>query len=92
MGTVADLSVTTAKLAAGAVTNAKVNATAAIVKSKLAALAIENADLSGAAAISAANIADQYVKGDAASTTGDKDVIAIGWDNVTAEVVIDRQV
>ena len=92
MGTVADLSVTTAKLAAGAVTDAKVNATAAIAKSKLAALAIVNADLSGTAAITPANLAEQYIKGDAPSTTGDKDVIAIGWDNVTLEVVLDRQV
>ena len=92
MGTVADLSVTTAKLAANAVTNAKVSGTAAIAKTKLAALAIVDADLSGSAGITAANIADEYVKGAVADTTGDKKVIAIGWDDVTSEVVVDHAV
>lgn len=46
-----DSCVTTNKLADGAVTNAKVNASAAIAKSKLAALDIVNSDVNASAAI-----------------------------------------
>jgi len=71
VGTVAD----------GSITNAKVAAGAAIAKAKLAALDIADADLAAGT---------EYVKGAVADTTGDKKVIAIGWDNVTAEVVVDH--
>lgn len=70
-------------VADGSVTNVKVAAGAAIAKSKLAALAIDDTDLASGT---------EYVKGAAADTTGDKKVIAIGWDDVTSEVVVDHAV
>ena len=73
MGTVAD----------GSITNAKVAAGAAIAKTKLASLNIADADLASGT---------EYVKGAVADTTGDKKVIAIGWDDITSEVVVDHAV
>lgn len=75
------------KLAPLNIINADVDVAAAIVKSKLAALAIADADVD---AITVTKVTGA-VDGRAASTTGDKDVTAIGFDSVTEEVVIDRE-
>ena len=87
VGSVADGSVTEVKLADGAVTNVKVNASAAIAKTKLASLAIVDADISS---VDVGSITGA-VSGKAADTTGDKGVLAMGWDTATDEVVIDRE-
>ncbi len=70
-------------VADGSITNVKVAAGAAIAKSKLGALDIEDADLASGT---------EYVKGAVADTTGDKKVIAIGWDSATSEVIVDKAV
>jgi len=86
VGTVADGSVTTQKLALGAITNDKVAATAAIDKSKLAALAIVDADVS---AISVSKVTDA-VSG--SGTTGNKKVTKLGWSSSTDEFIIGHEV
>lgn len=82
VGTVAD----------GAITDVKVNAAANIAKSKLAPLAIADADVS---AISESKVTDLVTDlGNKVSTgplSGDKKVTSIGWDSVTAEVIIDHE-
>lgn len=85
VGTVADGSVTTQKLADGAVTDVKVNATATIAKSKLATLNIGDADVS---AISVSKVTDAVA---GSGTTGNKKVLKLGWDGTTNEVVIDHE-
>jgi len=75
------------KLASLEIADVDVKADAAIAKSKLAALDIVDADIS---AITVTKVAGA-VDGRAESTTGDKDVTAIGYDAVTEEVVIDRE-
>lgn len=87
VGSVADGSVTTAKLADGAVTNLKVDAAAGIVKTKLAALDIGDSDVN---AITVTKVSGA-VDGRKASTTGDKDITALGWDDATGEVVVDHE-
>ena len=70
-GTVPDGSITTAKLAAGAVTNVKVDAAAAIAYSKLALTGtIVNADVSASAAISYSklNLATSIVNADVSAS------------------------
>jgi len=83
VGTVAD----------GAITNAKINASAGIDQSKLS-LAITDAEIADGA-IAQAKIAD-LVTGLAAKvagtgTTGTKNITKIGWDDATGEVVIDHE-
>ncbi len=73
----------------GSITNVKVAAGAAIDASKLAADSITATEI-GAGVVSATELADEYVKGAAADTTGDKKVIAIGWDSATSEVIVDK--
>ncbi len=84
----------------GAITDVKVAAGAAIDASKLAADSITATEIGvgvitateiGAGVISATELADSYVKGAAADTTGDKGITAIGWDDVTSEVVVDHE-
>ncbi|GAG63749.1 unnamed protein product [marine sediment metagenome] len=75
------------KLAPLAIVNADVDAAADIIKSKLAALDIVDADVS---AITVTKVTGA-VDGRAATTTGDKDVTAIGYDTATEEVIIDRE-
>ncbi len=79
MGSVAD----------GSITNVKVNATANIDASKLLADSITATEI-GAGVISETELVDEYVKGAVADTTGDKKVIAIGWDSATSEVIVDK--
>ena len=99
VGTVADGSITNAKVSGTAaivqsklvnIVNADIAAGAAIVKTKLAALGIVDADVAAGAAIADGKLNEEYVKGAVTDTTGDKKVIAIGWDNVTAEVIVDH--
>lgn len=87
VGTVADGSVTEAKLADGAVTNVKVNASASIAKSKLAALSIGDGDVD---TITITKITGG-IDGRASATSGDKGITAVGWDTSTDEVVLDRE-
>lgn len=75
------------KLGALAIVDADVDAGAAIAKTKLAALAIVDGDVS---AITVTKVTGA-VDGRAVSTTGDKDVTAIGWDDATAEVIVDHE-
>ncbi len=70
-------------VADGSITDVKVAAGAAIAKTKLAALDIDDSDLASGT---------EYVKGAVADTTGDKKVIAVGWDSATSEVIIDKEV
>ncbi len=69
-------------VADGSITDVKVAAGAAIDKSKLGALDIDDSDLASGT---------EYVKGAALDTTGDKKITAIGWDDVTSEVVVDHE-
>jgi len=85
VGTVEDGAITTAKLADGAVTDDKVNASAGIAKSKLAALNIVDADVSG---ISVSKVSDAVA---GSGTTGDKKILKLGWDSSTGEVVVDHE-
>ena len=87
VGTVADGSVTEAKLADGAVTNVKVNASAAIAKSKLEALSISDSDVDSITVTKVTGAID----GRASATSGDKDITALGWDSATSEVVLDHE-
>lgn len=83
VGTVAD----------GAITNIKVNAAAGIEKSKLASLAIVDADVSAVSESKVTNlVTDLGNKVSTGPLSGDKKVTAIGWDSVTAEIVIDHEV
>ncbi len=81
MGSVSDGSITDVKVAAGA----------AIDASKLAADSITATEI-GAGVVTEAELADEYVKGAVADTTGAKTVIAIGWDDASSEVVVDHEV
>ena len=75
------------KLAALAIVDADVDAGASIAKSKLAALAIVDGDVS---AITVTKITGG-IDGRKASTTGDKDINALGWDDATSEVIVDHE-
>ena len=75
VGTVAD----------GAITDAKVNASANIAKSKLASLGIVDADVSS---ISVSKVTDAVA---GTGTSGNKKITKIGWDSATEEVVIDHE-
>jgi len=77
VGTVAD----------GAITDVKVNVSAMIAKSKLAALNIVTADVSG---ISVDKV-NGAIKGRKADTSGDKDILSLGWDSATEEVIMDHE-
>ncbi len=44
-----------------------------------------------AGAVTAAKLADTFVKGAAADTTANKGILAIGYDLVTGEVVVDHE-
>ena len=93
VGTVAD----------GAITDIKINASADIAKSKLASLDIVDADINASAAIVATKLdaipqskvtnleTDLTGKVGTGPLTGDKKVTAIGWDDVTGEVVVDHE-
>jgi len=82
VGTVAD----------GAITNAKINASAGIEKSKLASLAIVDADIS---AVSQSKVTDLTTALSAKVSTGplsgDKKITSIGWDSATGEVIVDHE-
>jgi hypothetical protein len=88
VGTVEDGTITTAKLADGAVVDAKVCDTAAIVKTKLAALEIDNEDVASDAAIAASKLSG-VVAG--TGTSGDKAITKIGWKSSTGEFVLDHE-
>ena len=82
VGTVAD----------GAITDVKVASDANIAKSKLAPLEIVDADVS---AISQGKVtdlaADLAAKVSTGPLSGDKKVLALGWDSTTEEVIVDRE-
>ena len=84
----AGASIAKSKLAALAIVDSDIEAGASIAKSKLAALAIEDADVTGITVTKVTGAVD----GRAVSTTGDKGITAIGFDDATGEVVIDHEV
>jgi len=88
VGTVVDGGVTTVKLADGAVTTPKI-ADVAITEPKIGAEAITDAKVKAGVVVDKITGA---VKGRATDTTGDKGVIAIGWDSEDEEVIIDHEI
>lgn len=82
VGTVAD----------GAITNIKINAAAAIEKSKLESLAIVDADISAISQSKVTNLETALTaKVSTGPLSGDKKIIAIGWDSSTSEVIVDHE-
>ncbi len=67
-----------------------VPADGSITAVKLATGAVTSAKIA-AAAVTAAKLADTFVKGAAADTTANKGILAIGYDLVTGEVVVDHE-
>ena len=81
VGTVAD----------GAITDIKINASADITMSKLN-LAITDSEIDAIGQAKVTNlVADLGNKVGTGPLTGDKKITAIGWDDVTGEVVIDHE-